>query len=458
MSDDTKDRCIWIDMTDMSSWRGNLTGVQRTVYEIAQRYSKSNDRVRYFVYNDSSRHFIEINFDSIDRMVNAPPARGNDEAPRARKAAESFARILSRYYNSIPDDKRDKIPGSLKVGAKITIKVGEKTARTLLHYARQSRPSELSKRAKSRLDVKNKRQLFGKNDVVCVLGASWDSKTKIIDIAQLRKEVGFKYVQLIHDVIPSFNPHLFGRGFSADFNSRIFESIANADALLCNSLATQEQLKRLCDIMRLKCPPTSLIRLGDDYAQGDNPVRPKSLIKDGEEFILCVGTYEIRKNHMLLYYVVKEAQRRGVAIPRIVIIGRPGWLTSDLTYILQNDPVAVSRIEYLGGVSDNEKTWLFQNCSFTIFPAMFEGWGLPVGESLYYNKPCLSSSESSMPEIGGDLVDYFSPFDSGECLEQIVKYTQKSTLKAKRDRIKKTYKPQSWDDTFLQVHKALSGL
>ena len=50
---------------------------------------------------------------------------------------------------------------------------------------------------------------------------------------------------------------------------------------------------------------------------------------------------------------------------------------------------------------------------FTLFPSLFEGWGLPLGESLALGKPCLAASGTALPEAGGDLCRYFDPEDVG---------------------------------------------
>lgn len=450
---------LWIDMTDLSRWSGHMTGVQRTVYEIASRYHGSKESVAYFVYDDIVKDFYIIDFEAVIKSITEVKQKTITPPSLAKRTIGKLTRSTKSLYQELPDETKEKIPESLRELSKLSIKGAERVARTILHQVRVSKAKQAAKQfRRSAVSPDQQSRLFKKGDTVLVLGASWDSKTKIFDIVRLKNEIGFRYVQLIHDVIPSFHPHLFGDGFAADFNTRIFESIANADRLLCNSETTSHELKRLCNIMRITPPAVSLIRLGDDYTQSERPTRPNCDLKKNEPFILCVGTYEIRKNHTLLYYAVKEALVRKIEIPKIIIIGKPGWLVGDLSYILANDPDVKGHIQYLGGVSDEEKTWLFMNCSFTIFPAMFEGWGLPVGESLYYKKPCLSSSVSSMPEIGGTLVDYFSPFNSGECLDKIVYYSDPQILKQKRLKIEKSYQQHTWDETFRQTHKAISAL
>ncbi len=40
---------------------------------------------------------------------------------------------------------------------------------------------------------------------------------------------------------------------------------------------------------------------------------------------------------------------------------------------------------------------LYRGARFTIFPSLYEGWGLPVTESLGYGKVCIASSSTSIP-------------------------------------------------------------
>jgi glycosyltransferase involved in cell wall biosynthesis len=66
----------------------------------------------------------------------------------------------------------------------------------------------------------------------------------------------------------------------------------------------------------------------------------------------------------------------------------------------------------LHGVEDAELAWYYRHCAATIYPSRYEGWGLPVAESLGYGRLCLSSSATSMPEISRDLPEFFDPLDA----------------------------------------------
>ena len=115
----------------------------------------------------------------------------------------------------------------------------------------------------------------------------------------------------------------------------------------------------------------------------------------------------MRKNHGLLY----QAWRRlilqfGAKIPPLVLAGRMGWATRDVLQQIHDDPVVRDRIIVLFDVSDEELSWLYRNCQFTLSVLHYEGWGLPVAESLVYGKYCICTNATSVPEVAGDLVDY----------------------------------------------------
>ena len=82
-----------------------------------------------------------------------------------------------------------------------------------------------------------------------------------------------------------------------------------------------------------------------------------------------------------------------------------------------------------------------------------------VAESLFYGKLCLSSGVSSMPEIGGKLVDYFSPNDPVQLLEKIQHYLKHPhDIAKKEEAVKKHYKAVTWDETFAQVRDFVANV
>ncbi len=69
------------------------------------------------------------------------------------------------------------------------------------------------------------------------------------------------------------------------------------------------------------------------------------------------------------------------------------------------------RIRLVDSVTEQDKYWYYKNCEAFLFPSLAEGFGLPVVEAMYFGKPLFLSSETCLPEVGGDLAFYFSDFD-----------------------------------------------
>ena len=202
-----------------------------------------------------------------------------------------------------------------------------------------------------------------------------------------------------------------------------------------------------------------VVRNGDDGATIDitGITSPDSRIVAGK-FLLCVGTIEVRKNVGLLYMAYREAALKGIDLPRMVVVGRAGWLTGDVLYQIATDPVVKDKFVVLQGINDQHLRWLFENCRYTVFPSVYEGWGLPIAESLGYGKMCIASGTSSMTEMAGDLLEYHSPYNTQELLDIMVKYLDDKVLHAKEREIASKYKQHSWDDTYAQFDKFIQRL
>ena len=63
----------------------------------------------------------------------------------------------------------------------------------------------------------------------------------------------------------------------------------------------------------------------------------------------------------------------------------------------------------LGYVESKDLPALYNQACFTIYPSKYEGFGLPIVESLMMQTPIITSNVSSMPEAAGDGALYVNP-------------------------------------------------
>jgi len=421
----------------MLVWSGHFTGIQRVVYEYAKRFE--SDGANYFAYDKTGERFIRLELSQLDL--------GQTESPNEKKSQEQgvpirrkIRRTLGRPYYML--------------GTK------QKTAlRPLVDAANfyvRSGMSKLDKKSHSHASpyTTYPDADFKAKDTVVLLGASWNDDVVLDKLVAIKQESDFRLIQHINDLLPIYQPQLFSEELPGKFRQYINKVIHHAAVITVISEATKRDVLAYCKENKVKNVTVKVIRLGEDV-EVDKPLRPEQ-VPVNKQFILAVGTFEVRKNYVLLYQAVKLAQLENKELPHIVIAGRKGWLTDDLAHILGLDPYAKENITWLENASDNELSWLYENCMFTVFPSLAEGWGLPIVESLRHGKMSIASGVSSMLEIGDGLVDYFLPYDARECMEKIRYYVAEDRYLAMDKKVKETYQVFTWDESYRLFHKAAS--
>ncbi len=49
-------------------------------------------------------------------------------------------------------------------------------------------------------------------------------------------------------------------------------------------------------------------------------------------------------------------------------------------------------------VSDEDLVSAYRECSFTVYPSLIEGFGLPIHESLWFGRPCVCGTNGALGE------------------------------------------------------------
>jgi glycosyltransferase involved in cell wall biosynthesis len=178
-------------------------------------------------------------------------------------------------------------------------------------------------------------------------------------------------------------------------------------------------------------------------------MRPAGPMHLPPRYVLFVSTIEIRKNHRLLVRAWRRLiERHGAdAVPVLVFAGKVGWMVDDLLADLSASDWLGGKVEHRPGLSDTELDVAYGRCLFTLFPSVAEGWGLPVAESLAHGKFCLASNRTSIPEVGGGLIDYFDPADDDDVVAKIEWLLfEPGYLAAREARLRAQYRPGTWAD------------
>jgi len=102
---------------------------------------------------------------------------------------------------------------------------------------------------------------------------------------------------------------------------------------------------------------------------------------------------------------------------------------------------------------------LYSKAFCLIYPSLYEGFGLPVLEAMENNCPVICSNNSSLPEVGGDAVEYFDPKKKESLIQALKNITLSNTNR--ENMIKKGFlrsKMFSWKNTAFQTNEVYQSL
>jgi glycosyltransferase involved in cell wall biosynthesis len=186
-----------------------------------------------------------------------------------------------------------------------------------------------------------------------------------------------------------------------------------ANAIICVSEHTKKDLVDLWGIDREKVHvvyEAADPRFGRRSAEKVAVARARYGLP--ERYLLVVGTIEPRKNlNRLLDAIALVRQEREDV--KLVIVGRLGWLYQGFLDKLEQFEHREAVIRP-GFVPDADLPAVYQGAVGTVYPSLYEGFGLPMLESMACGTPVISSRASSLPELGGDAAYYFDPLDVEE--------------------------------------------
>jgi glycosyltransferase involved in cell wall biosynthesis len=283
--------------------------------------------------------------------------------------------------------------------------------------------------------------------VLVLLGAAWVVPDYSNVIANLKRKYGIRFVMTFHDFIPIYARETCDQGTADIFKVFVDQIIDHVDLALCVSESTERDLIRYCDENNFLKPASVVTQNGSSFSEFF-PLNTVTSIDDfsiSAPFVLFVSTIEGRKNHDYVFRIWNNLVKAGVDVPKLVCVGRLGWRSEAFLQALISTNWLDGRVEILEDVSDSQLTRLYEKCQFTIYPSIYEGWGLPVGESLANGKICVLSRNSSLPEVAGDFGVYI-PLSDLEAACKIIRNLLEDSdqLLSLEQKIVDQYIPITW--------------
>ena len=218
-----------------------------------------------------------------------------------------------------------------------------------------------------------------------------------------------KRVVTMHDLIVRRYPQFFSPADRLIHRLKQRHACRVADVVV----AISEQTKR--DLTEMMHVPESKIRVVyqscDPIFWADSPADTDAVrAKYGlpPRYILCVGTVEERKNQATAVRALAQLPADVV----LVIVGRPRGRYPEQVRRLAAALGVEQRVRFLADAAFADFPALYRGAVASVYMSVFEGFGIPVLESLCCDCPVVTSDCSSMPEAGGDAALYAAPTDA----------------------------------------------
>lgn len=219
-------------------------------------------------------------------------------------------------------------------------------------------------------------------------------------LRELRRLTRGPMLAIFHDAIAFHNP-AWGVAETIERYPQYLRELSTVDGVACVSEFSREQLLAACAKVGVPVPArVEVVPLGLRTDHLPRPLRVKG-DRSGPPMFLTVSTIEPRKNHAALLEAAEILWKAGHAF-RLVLVGMLNRGSPERAEIeraigrLQGEGRA---LEWHGSISASELARLYQECDATIFPSLCEGFGLPVLESLYFDKPCLAANGGALAEV-----------------------------------------------------------
>jgi glycosyltransferase involved in cell wall biosynthesis len=141
---------------------------------------------------------------------------------------------------------------------------------------------------------------------------------------------------------------------------------------------------------------------------------------NGDPYFICLGSIHPRKNIITLLKAFEKFKTENPQCPhQLIFVGRMAWKNSQVEEYLESMSFK-NAIAFKGILNDQELSKILASATASIYPSLFEGFGLPVIESMACGVPVITSKGTAMEEISERAAFLFDPLNVDELVQQIM--------------------------------------
>lgn len=232
-----------------------------------------------------------------------------------------------------------------------------------------------------------------------------------------------RQVLTLHDIAPIDHPEWFGGRFSAWFNFLVPKLARNVHRIITVSEFSKERIVDACGVDGDKI---DVVSNGVDEKFGNCNSDELSGVTTRfgcryKRYLLTVGSIEPRKNLARLLTAWSQVQGTLDDDILLLVVGGVGnaKIFNDVDL-----PADIANVRFVGRVPDDVLPALYQGALGFAYLSVYEGFGLPVLEAMASGVAVLTSNQTALLEVVGDVgltVDPYSIDAIAEGLQVLCK-------------------------------------
>ncbi|SBW08519.1 conserved hypothetical protein [uncultured Dysgonomonas sp.] len=168
---------------------------------------------------------------------------------------------------------------------------------------------------------------------------------------------------------------------------------------------------------------------------------------EAERYILAVSSMDPRKNFVRLVEAFDKIKDKSV---KLYIIGMSfkAFNTPDLQRLIGEN------VHLPGYIPDEKLQTMYQNALLSVYPSLYEGFGLPPLESMTYGCPVINSDIPALREVSQDAALYVDPYNVEDITQKIEQLLVDEPLRKElQEKGLLQIKKYSWDKSAKQVYE-----
>ena len=142
----------------------------------------------------------------------------------------------------------------------------------------------------------------------------------------------------------------------------------------------------------------------------EDVTRLKAKLGLNRPYFIHLGTIEPRKNIPRLLEAYDRLRSRRPDCPQLLLVGAKGWLYEPIFEKLESYAFGKD-VVYAGYLTRQEVVLALKSALASVYPSMYEGFGLPVLESMAAGTSVICSNAASLPEVIGNCGLLVAPSD-----------------------------------------------